>query len=120
MTVQDKLSRIAKLKQEIGEIEEDIKNGKQLELDKFLDEAVGNYVRFTFDESDDVFLMVNERRSSILKGSGIVFYLNEGFETIENQCYTVDIDSDFKILKEDEWLTIVNNKTMSRIAYLCS
>ena len=119
MTVQEKLNEIASLKQEIKEIEEGIKKGKQLKLDKFLDEAVGNYVRFTFDESDDLFLMVNGRRGGSVIGDGIVFYPRGNFETVEEEFFRVDIDSDFKILKEIEWKCIINSKIMKYLSDLC-
>lgn len=119
MTVQEKLDRLANMKREIAEIEEDIRCEKQLELNKFLNDTVGNYVRFKFDETDDVFLMVDERRGGSVKGNGIVFFSNDGFETVENQFFIVDIDSGFKTLNEDEWMTIVNNKTMGSITELC-
>lgn len=119
MTTQEKLDKIVQMEQEIKRLEDEIKYGKQLELDSFLNEAVGNYTMFKFDENDDVFLVANERRGESLMGSGIIFYSSGSFETIEHDFFTVDIDSDFKILNEDEWLTIINNKTMSNIIELC-
>lgn len=118
MTVQEKLDRLANMKREIAEIEEDIRCGKQLELTEFLNDTVGNYVRFKFDETDDVFLMADERRGGSVKGRGIVFYSNDGYETVENQFFIVDVDSGFKILDEDAWKIIINNRIMSYITNL--